>query len=66
MSNVYKEYKSVAEQQLEQLQQERDTYKEELQLTLATGPDSDLLGVGKHVRPAARLWSEHNMATQHA
>jgi hypothetical protein len=53
MSNVYKEYKSVAEQQLEQLQQERDTYKEELQLTLTTGPGTDL-GTGKQVRPAAQ------------
>jgi hypothetical protein len=62
MSNVYKEYKSVAEQQLEQLQQERDTYKEELQLTLTTGPNTDLK-VGKHVRPAALLCSAQNVAT---
>jgi hypothetical protein len=37
VSNEYKLYKSEAEQHLEQLQQERDAYKEELQLALTTG-----------------------------
>jgi hypothetical protein len=36
VSNEYKLYKSEAEQHLEQLQQERDAYKEELQLALTT------------------------------
>ncbi|WIA31516.1 hypothetical protein OEZ86_002408 [Tetradesmus obliquus] len=42
VSNEYKHYKSEAEQHLEQLQQERDAYKEELQLALTTGHGSGM------------------------